>query len=215
MFVKLKAFWRDEDGAAVFESLFAALFLSFMIAPTLYLMRVSEAQLDGSWGQRTAARNHAHFTMCSGVGLANPLWKTIDGVNSTSRILCLEEDIAETQSKRFWPRMESVVANDFPTLVDDMKNEGDFQMHGATRLTTFSEEVELGTKTGAFRDSLITDDPFGFLNGLIPDVTDAMAPSTEYYRWHAAHWRKGHDRVIWEGFTSNSQKMFPNVFPSR
>lgn len=215
LYAKIRSFWREDSGAAALESVFAVLFLSFMIAPTLYLMRVSESQLDGSWGQRTASRQHAHFSSCNGVALANPFLMTIDGVNSTSYVYCSETDIAETDSRRFWNRMEAVVTNDFPTLVDDMKDEGDFMMHKSNRMTTFSEDVELGTDSGALRESLITANPSGVLDGLLPPGMEGMAPSTEYYRWHAAHWRKGHDRVIWAGFSAKSKKLFPNVFPSR
>jgi len=212
-----RTFWNDRRASVSVESIFTALFLSFMIAPTMYVMRVAETHLDGSWLQRTAARHHAHFFLCGDSIVATPfaIWR--DGVNSANYVVCTEADLDEPPSNRFWKKIENAVSSDFPTLVDDMKNEGDIKMHRSTRVTTFSRDLDVGTLTGAQRASLIENDG-GLLDpllGLIPDTPTAMAPSPDYYRFYESHWQRGHDRVIWAKFSEEARQMFPNVFPSR
>src|SRR6056297_2546753 len=208
----LRAIWHragDETGAVSFEAIWVGLFLAFLLAPTAFLYRWADTHLYASWAQRTSARNHAMTGICNessliGIGAANA--RSDD--NTLSTILCSQRDPEHGSGEPFWDRMSEVVSDDFPTLVDDMKDEGDIHMHNGHRRTMLKRNLSIGEGGGAIADATAMAKSGS-------DSWDFLVPSSDYYLWKEEHWQKGHDRVIWEDFTSKSQKMFPNVFPSR
>lgn len=206
----LRTFAADTRGSVAFEAIWVGLFLAFMVAPTIFVYQLSVTRLDGSWLQRLATRQDAVLGACNGQLLLRLPFVEEDGVNATNRVLCTSIDSSEPHDELIWPRIENAVSDDFPTLVDDMKNEGDFQVHRSRLLTTEDREFELGDGS----DPSLFERAVGII-GLLNNIPETMAPATEYYRWDQEHWRRGHDRIIWNSFSSDSQKMFPNVFPSR
>jgi hypothetical protein len=205
--VDLIRFWRSERGSIPFEAIWFALILTFFIAPTVFLYQWSQTQLYASWMQRTSARNHAMSGACNESAFIQIGLNVQLDDDTLTTVICSEKNTTEPANDKFWKKMENAVSNDFPTLVDDMKNKGDFKVHNANRHTALKRGFSVG------EGSLLTDLQAGIMSGA--QSWDIMVPSTDYYRWLKEHWRKGHDRVIWAGFTSDSKKMFPNVFPSR
>ena len=204
-------FRRDDRAAVTLEAIWASLFLAFMIAPTLYVYQTAVTRLDGAWLQRLATRQDATMGACNGQFLL-PLPVTFgDGVNATNTVNCGTVPSAEPEDERLWPVLEDAVRSDFPNLLDGMKDQGDFSVHRSELRTFETERLELGQNDGG---SGLLGTVIGLV-GTVLDPTESYAPATEYYRWDDEVWQRGHDAVIWDSFSSDAQKMFPNVFPSR
>lgn len=206
-----RRFAREDRGAVTFEAIWVGLFLTFMIAPTLYVYQTSITRLDGSWMQRLATRQDATMGACNGLFILPLPFVADTGVNSVNTVNCDSVDTAEPRDELLWPVLDDAVSGHFPNLLDDMKNEGGFQVHRSQLRTVDTARLELGQN----------EDGFGLIDAAIDTIgavlqpAEAYAPATEYYRWDDEVWRRGHDAVIWDSFSSDAQKMFPNVFPSR
>ncbi len=190
-----------------FEAIWVVVILSFLIAPTTFLYKWSETQLYASWMQRTSARNHALTGACNESAFIQLGFNGQLDEDTATTVICSKGDTDEPANKKFWKMMEDAVSDDFPTLVDDMKDKGDVKVHNGNRHTVLRRNLSIG------EGSLLTDGITALQSGA--QSWDIMVPSTDYYRWLEDHWKKGHDRVIWADLTPDSRKMFPNVFPSR
>lgn len=228
---RLNTFRRDERGSPAFEAIWVGLFLSYMIIPSMYLMEFSEIHMDGSWGQRSAARydaiNSNNLLALGGCEIP-VLPATIDvGTHGGSLILCTKGDIAEPLNNRFWKKLEGAASNGgFPTLLDDMKDEGEIGVYRSSRTTGMTRAIEIGDGSGGKNvtngDGFIADLQDAIDSASLPtarvrmllDRPKALAPSTDYYKGNKPHWQKGHDARIWADLNDRNKRLFPKVFPS-
>lgn len=208
MFGNSLKFARSEGGAVPLEAIWVGLVITFLLAPTVFLHKWSETQLYASWMQRTSARNHALTGACNESAFIQLGFNAKFDDDTTTTLVCSEEETDVDANDRFWKKMEDAVIDaNFPTLVDDLKDEGEIRIHNAHRRTILHRNVSLG------EGSLLTDALANLRSGSLS--WDIMVPSTDYYRWLEDHWKEGHDRAIWADLTPDAKKMFPNVFPSR
>lgn len=207
----IRRFATRDEGSIAFEAIWVGLFLAFLIAPTIYVYQSAVTRLDGSWMQRFSTRQHAETGSCNEIPLANAPINVSTGVNSINTVNCSTTASAEPDNDKQWPVMDRAVQSDFPTLLDDLKNEGDFEVHSSNLRTVDTATFELGQNTDG---SSLFNQVVNIAGGLL-DTTPAMAPSTEFYNADGNVWSRGHDRVIWAEITEDARQMFPNVFPSK
>lgn len=199
-------FWRSTSGAVPFEAVWAGLFLSFLITPTIFLMRVSETHLTATWGQRTAAMNEAMNNNCTTTGSLSPLnATTINGVNSITGITCSEtEGSALPANKRFWKRMETVMDPHFNNFTRDLENHGDIKVVQGSSAVSFTRNVNLGDPN-----------PMAGLI-MVPKISQLQVPSADYWLFTETHWKEGHDKRFYSSLPGGSGRtLYRHVFPSR
>ncbi len=207
----LKQYFRSENGGVAFEAIWVVLILAFFIAPTVYLLSYSDDHLTASWDQRTAARSMAANGSCS-TGGYNPIPITgSTGTNSVTLITCSADTDGEQDmpnGDRFWRKMETATNPHFHDLTRDLRDHGNVVVVEGQSLVTMTDTFNVGEDGG-------TAGLLGSaLSGDLTHSSEILVPSTDYWTFKEDHWKAGHDQVICDGFTSDSRKMFPNVFPS-
>ena len=204
----LKAFWVNTDAAVGFEAIWAGLFVTFFFAPTAFLYRYSETHLDASWAQRSAARNQAINGNCNGAFFIPLPGGVNTGVHSVTGIDCTEQDGEKNlpSSDKFWKKMDTVSDAEFKDFTRYMKDKGDIKVHQGRSSVFHTKNLDLGDGSGGLLGLDIIN---------IPKQSEILAPSTDYYVFDKPHWKKGHDKRIWEEFSDAAQDLFPNVYPSK
>lgn len=192
----------DRAGSVSFEAIWAALFMVAFFAPTAFLYRYSESHLEASFAQRTAARNEAVNANCSGNYFLPLPGSAKKDPNSVTIINCSKKD-GEGANEKFWTAMDRV-STKFPTLLNDLKKHGKIEV------------VNGGSSVASRNISLGQGGPLSFLDAA-PTLNQSsiLIPTTEYWLFDQTHWARGHDRVVWQKFSTKQRKLFPNVYPSR
>ena len=207
----MKKFTSSEYGGVAFEAIWVTLVLALFVAPTVYLLSFSDDHLRAFWDQRTAARSMAVSGSCSTSGY-NPIPITgSSGTKSTTVISCStghdgEQDMPNQD--RFWRQMETTTNPHFYDLTRDFRDLGKVTVIQADSLVVMTDTFNIGENRGAAGLAGAA------LNGDWTHSSRIMVPSADYWTFKEAHWKEGHDQIICEGFTADSRKMFPNVFPS-
>jgi hypothetical protein len=208
-----KTFWKDTNGSIGIESIWAGVVITFFFAPTAYLYRYSEVHLDASWAQRSAAMNETINGNCNGL-LFIPIPLGISSnVHSKTSIDCTKVDGEKDvpSNDKFWKKMDKVT-NDakFNNFTRDMKNKGSFKASQGRSFILHEKDLQLGNNSSG-GTGLVASVFKSFKSG----KSKLLAPSADYYIFDKPHWKNGHDKRVWEEFSSNAKKMFPNVYPAR
>ncbi len=105
--------------------------------------------------------------------------------------------------------MDTVSNSEFSNFTRDMKDKGDFKASKGSSYIRHTKNLDLGDRSG----------DVGVIASVLQTFTSGqsalLAPSADYYIYDKAHWKNGHDKRVWEEFSSDAKKMFPNVYPAK
>lgn len=204
---KLLTFLKRDHGSVSFEAIWAGLFMAFFFAPTTYLYQYSTTNLESHWQQRWAGRNEAVNNNCLGiVGLPLNVSGSL-GVNSVTVLFCPEvegePDLAA--DKRFWKSMDTAADSPFNGFIDNMESEGSLKM---VRGHSLVEPTKL------FGTELNSSFSVFDLAAFIPQTSELLIPTTEYWQFDETLYQEGHDKFVWQKMPKDATKLYQKVYPS-
>ena len=181
--------------------------MAFLFAPTAYLYRFSDSNLEATWLQRWSGRNEAVNDNCAGV-----IFLPIDyggslDVESATLLACpdVPGEANLSEDKRFWEAMDGAVEPHFDDFTDTMEAEGDIKMIRANS-TVFS--------TQRFGTELNSSPSWMSWLVIVPRQSELLVPSTEYWQFEKPVWKEGHDKVVWAAIPKDATILYFRVYPS-